>query len=819
MTDRQDGPIPVQVAVSLPVQRLLTYLAPPSLADHMEPGTAVLVPVGSRQVLGHVIGHSNQRDAGEGLKLISRILPEQESMDPQTMELLLWAAAYYHYPPGEALRHGLGGHRPAMRRRYRLSTKGADALDRSRSLLAVQGMELSEDEQRILSRLLSAAGPITKTSVLRDTATNATVLDRLVRRGFVDGDTKSQSGPKARTVSVITVNEDLAESDRERLARRAPKMWAVLQAIQSYGGRATTNELRRIDRHAAARVRTMAEKGLVHIESHEETTDPFARLSEQASPIVDLNQAQQQAVDRLITALKAQRYQTFLLHGVTGSGKTEVYLHLIAEALKRNQKALVLVPEIALTPQLAGRFHSRFPNLVAILHSGLTQAERRDQWAAIRLGTIRIVVGARSALFAPIGPVGVVVIDEEHDPSFKQQDGLRYNGRDLALVRARQSNAVVVLGSATPSLESYHNALSGRYELLRLPDRATPRPLPHVEIVDMRKYQAEAGAFTAPLLSAMAETLEAHNQAICFLNRRGFSPYLICKQCGEAVRCPDCSVSLTWHRKQNLARCHYCGHAVPTPQQCEACGAPDLMPIGLGTEKLVSLLQKRFPEARIARLDRDTAQFGRMNMILDHFRNRDIDILVGTQMVAKGHDFPGVTMVGVILADHGLNFPDFRAAERTYQLLSQVAGRAGRGTTPGRVVIQTYNPQHHAVLAAKNHDYEAFYQAEIRLRKELGYPPTGYLAAVRFEGKEEADVARTANEVATWLKDHAQRRADILGPSQAPLARLRGNSRWHLLVKTQDRPFLHRLMSEFTATTKAQHGVRATLDIDPQDML
>jgi primosomal protein N' (replication factor Y) len=396
------------------------------------------------------------------------------------------------------------------------------------------------------------------------------------------------------------------------------------------------------------------------------------------------------------------------------------------------------------------------------------------------------------------------------------------------VVRAQQSGGVVVLGSATPSLESYRNARAGRYRLLELPERATSRPLPEVDVVDLRKYNAVGGALTAPLLTAISETLEKGQQVICFLNRRGYAPYLICRQCGQAEQCPNCSVSLTWHKRQNMAVCHYCGHSIPTPRSCSSCQCPDPHPAGLGTERLTQLIKERFPQARVARLDRDASHFGRLNHVLQAVRKRQIDILVGTQMVTKGHDFPGVTLVGVVLADHGLNFPDFRSAERTFQLLCQVAGRAGRGDDPGRVIIQTYNPAHHSIVCAQQHDYKSFYEKENALRQRLGYPPAGHLVAVRFDGTDNEAVPRAAQAVATWCHEnrHQQEgepggRIEIVGPSEAPLGRLRGRTRWHLLLRSPSRQSLHELSSRLAEQmdTLCPGGVRGVVDVDPLDMM
>jgi len=455
-----------------------------------------------------------------------------------------------------------------------------------------------------------------------------------------------------------------------------------------------------------------------------------------------------------------------------------------------------------------------------VLHSGLNDGQRHDEWRRVRRGEVQLVVGARSALFAPVERLGVVVVDEEHDTSFKQEEGLRYNARDLALVRGQQAGALVVLGSATPSLESSRNAERKKLIRLSLPKRATPQPLPDIEIVDLKTYRTDAeGVLTAPLAEAITETLIAGHQTILFLNRRGFAPFVLCVACGEPMRCPDCSVSLTLHKGSNLLVCHYCGHQIRPVQHCPKCGAENMQAMGLGTERVEETLRARFPGARIGRLDRDTARGGRLHRILDATAAGEIDILVGTQMVTKGHDFPGVTLVGVIHGDHALHMPDFRASERTFQLLSQVAGRAGRGGEPGRVLVQTFNPDHHAIVCAQAHDYEGFYKEEMRFRRELGYPPEGYLVAVRLEGVEPEAVIAAAEGVARACV--TTKNVVVLGPAEAPIARIRGRTRWQLLLKSPHRADVQRAALAARAFKRASPpaGVRIIIDVDPQSML
>jgi primosomal protein N' (replication factor Y) len=535
-----------------------------------------------------------------------------------------------------------------------------------------------------------------------------------------------------------------------------------------------------------------------------------------------------------LPALDSKTYQPFLLHGVTGSGKTELYLRGVEHLLAKGRGSLVLVPEIALTPQLVGRFRSRFGAEVAVLHSGLKDKERLLYWQALRRGELRVAVGVRSAVFAPVRDLGLIVVDEEHDPSFKQEEKLRYQARDLAVVRGNQLGATVLLGSATPSLETLENARRGRYRTLLLGARVDDRPMPTVELVDLREerprppvqlQEEEAPILSAQLLLAMAEVLEAGRQVILFLNRRGHSTLLLCATCGQALRCHQCDVSLTQHLlgKSVKVMCHYCGEARGSVERCDACQGP-LLKLGVGTQRVEAEVAARFPKARVGRLDRDFATSAeKVTELLAAFARREVDVLVGTQMVAKGHDFPGVTLVCVVMADTSLGLPDFRASERTFQLLTQVAGRAGRGQEKGRVLIQTYNPDAEAVQRAVGHDYGGFAEQELVWRQRLAYPPFNRLAAVRIEGEDGPAVqgvaARLGERLAARLPPSASG-VRLLGPAPAPIAKLRGKTRWQLLLKAGTHRQLTPLLDLVDAeAARLPRSVRVTVDVDPGAML
>jgi primosomal protein N' (replication factor Y) len=816
---------------------LLTYRVPPALNDAAQPGVRVSVPLGRSRAIGYLIEDDSGPPA-KGVRDILEVLDPEPLLGSSQLSLAQFAARYYHSPMSEALRllHP-SGMDLVERRRLGVTDKGRLAIEHGGGLLSVQGLELDPLEQQVLSLLL--AGPQEVPRILRRAAgADHLLLHRLQRRGLVsEVEIDYASRVRAVTEEIATLLPDAPKgAELEALAKTAKTQARLIGLLREAGEPVPLSELRRQLPGLRSSIGRMKERGWVSLEARERLRDPFAGRPLLPHPPPELNLDQASAVAVLGAALRERRFEPFLLHGVTSSGKTEVYLRLIREALDSGRGAVVLVPEISLTPQLAGRFRARFPEGVAVLHSALGSGQREDEWRRVRRGDVRLVVGARSALFAPVQHLGVIVVDEEHDSSFKQEEGLRYNARSLALVRGQQEGAVVVLGSATPSMETFHNAETGRTGMLRLPRRATPQPLPLVELVDLRRYQLDAeGVLTAPLSAALADTLSKGQQAILFLNRRGFAPFVLCLSCGQPLRCHDCSVSLTLHKRKDLLLCHYCGHERRPPPMCPSCSAAALKPMGLGTERVEETLRARFPQARVARLDRDTARGTRLQRVLDATAAGQVDILVGTQMVTKGHDFPGVTLVGVVNADHALHLPDFRASERTFQLLSQVAGRAGRGGVAGRVIVQTYSPEHHAIQCAQTHDYVEFYRKESRFRRELGYPPFGHLVALRVEGADEGAVITAAHSLAKSCQEAARKPCahpvQVLGPVEAPLARLRGRTRWQILLKCASRGPIQAVAAS-ARSWKEEGGrqspgsppllgkdLRVIIDVDPQSML
>jgi primosomal protein N' (replication factor Y) len=634
--------------------------------------------------------------------------------------------------------------------------------------------------------------------------------------------------PTRRTRRVATVRRHLESLlHRDRIFARAPQQRALFEMLESSGGRAPVEHLLERMAFSPSVLKGLVARGLVEVREEVVARDPFASRAGTAAPPVPT--AEQHAAVEAIAA--GQGGETFLLHGVTGSGKTLVYIELLRRVLARGRGAIVLVPEIALTPQTVDRFRGAFGDQVAVLHSALSDGERYDAWLALRRGEKRIAVGARSAIFAPVADLGAVVVDEEHESSYKQGESPRYHAREVAIVRARVEGAVVVLGSATPSLESWTNAASGKYRLLTLPQRVGGARLPSIEVVDLRaegrRESRLPNILSHELDTALADRITKGEQSILLLNRRGYASYVQCNNCGDVATCPNCSISLTYHRTPEQLVCHYCLHAEAPRLTCARCGGPTLKQRGLGTQQVERILAERFPAARIARMDVDTtgAKWAHAE-ILDRVARGEVDVLLGTQMIAKGLDFPNVTLVGVIDADTGINLPDFRASERCFQLLSQVAGRAGRGPKGGRVLIQTRVPTHHAVRCAVRHDYTGFVDEELGGRGSPPYPPTIRLANVVLSGTEEKATAELAERAAAWIEKLLARATTaetvhLIGPAPCPVERIKQRWRWHFLLKAERPAELTRVaryfLQRFPVPKRA--GLRVAFDRDPVALL
>ena len=811
----------VEVAVVLPVIGTYHYRMPPEMRGEVAVGRQVLVPFGRRQLLGYVVSIGSQPPTAmeASVRDIIQINSEETYLNEDHLPFYRWLSSYYLAPLGEVIQSVLPrGTSPSTRRTASLREAGRRALSESTATL---------EEAAVLSLLSSH--PSLGLSQIRRRLPDLPV-DRicrtLSRRGLIQWvDHIQQPRVRPRYLKVVNALLDPNELSFETEDLK-PKEWEIFDLLGA--GPCLLRDLRSKVGNGYYWVRKMVDRGLVAITSEEVYRDPIGpAIIDPGSP-PELVPEQELAVNTLSQALEESRFASFLLCGVTGSGKTEVYLAAVSAALNRQRQSLVMVPEIALTAQMEALFRQRFKSRVAILHSGLGRGERRDEWMRVRRGEVDVVVGARSALFAPLERLGLVVVDEEHDDSYKQERGLRYHGRDAAVMRAKLEGAVVLMGSATPALSSYHNALQGKFHLLSLPHRIDERSLPTVSIIDMKLHR-KGSLLSFPLRQALKDTLSSGKQALLLINRRGYANFLLCRSCGQVPRCPNCAVSLTWHRTGDKLRCHLCGLSTEVGSVCSKCGGAAPKPFGFGTQRVEAEVQKFLPEARVSRMDRDTTRSKQAyRKLLEDLGRGRTDILVGTQMIAKGHDFPNITLVGVVSADIGLQWPDFRAAENTFQLLTQVAGRAGRGDSPGNVLVQTFNPEHYSVRFAKNHDYQGFFKEEMVFRKALGYPPYRRLILFQLAGNVEKKTQKAAQKLAAKCAEisaqrpELRREIEVLGPVAAPLPKVKGKHRWQLLLRARRTAPLHeagRQVMAWGSTSLKGSGVSLAADVDPVSLI
>ncbi len=767
------------VSLTAPVGRknALVYRVPDALQPRIRAGIRVIVPVNSRKITGIVDSLDVRADLIEGKNLrdILDVIDEVPVFTEDMRKLSEWMSSYYF------------SLRPAVLR------------------------------------------TILPQPARRQSALVVTLPSRKNRTRKAPAAEKERDSDRDETPSPA----QLSRTEADVLAHVTAKKRVAVRSLQRrLPGKGLKEALERLEARALIRVTESFPRPRKIVLPEDQSESPDA-VSETTRP--RLTDAQQAACDEIRGALDAQRFAVFLLHGVTGSGKTEVYLTAAEYALHHGKSVVFLVPEIALTHQLLAQAQERFGGRVGVLHSAMTEKQRWEEWTRIARQDTVVAVGARSAVFSPVRNLGLIVVDEEHDAAYKQEEGIRYNARDLAVVRGKIAACPVVLGSATPALESYTHAKTRQYTPLSLPERIAERPLPKVEVIDLRKeFRGEdtAPIFSARLKAALTANYQAGKQSVLFLNRRGYATYVQCRACGEPLSCPHCSVSLSLHRQRGQLRCHYCGYTRRNVRVCPACGEPALDGTGIGTEQVEAALVHVLPDARIARLDRDTVRRrGSLAKLLRAWRAHEFDVLIGTQLVAKGHDVPGVTLVGVILADVSLNRPDFRAAERTFQLLTQVAGRAGRGHDLGTVIIQTYAPRHYSIRCAARHDYAGFAAQEQRYRKQLGYPPFTRLINVRFEARDGKRVEAAARLFADGLDRLLQsdefssagsRRPHVLGPAPAPIERIKGQVRWQLLVKGPHRQRAHDLIEQGRDAferAKPPRGVRLIIDTDPYSVV
>jgi primosomal protein N' (replication factor Y) len=830
------------VALSVPLRTTFTYAVPEALRGTLQPGSRVLVPFRKKAMVGVVVELAENAPPGTKIREITRVLDFIPALTPKLIELTHWIAGYYLAPAGEVFRAML----PPVtelksQRQIILTDAGREAAE------SLSGGELSHGltsgEAAFLAKLKGKKGTLPLGPAAKLGA-GAPALQRLQRRGLVEI-RETVEGRKRRTQRVIAwkgedgaaekLTEEKGEEKKEekdnaetQSAQRKRREERVRELLETERGPLPLPRLLKLAQVTRAFIERMLRDGL--LESWEEPIDPAEDPFDAgyAPPAHELNAEQESALKKIRARFELGEFGVQLLHGVTGSGKTEVYLRAVQETLARGKTALVLVPEIALTlwigRQCRSWFGARFEG-VAVLHSALSDVERAREWWRVRNGEARVVVGTRSAVFAPLENVGLIIVDEEQENSFKQEETPRYHGRDVAIVRAKMEGALALLGSATPSMETYHHARNGKYELLTLASRVADRSLASVEIVDLREdFQQthQTSPISAALHAGIQECLANGTQVLVLINRRGYSWSVLCRSCGASVQCVNCSISMTHHKQRNRLECHYCGSIQQIPKQCPKCQSKYVYFFGEGSEHLEERLRKEFPGARIARLDRDTARTKRQYQeTLGAFAGGALDILVGTQMLAKGHDFQRVTLVGVVSADSSLSLPDFRAAERTFQLLTQVAGRAGRGELKGRVLIQTFYPEHYAIQDAVKQDYSGFFERELHFRRMMAYPPFTSLANVIVRDTSLEKTIRWSRQLSEYLSPHDGEGVRILGPATAPLARLKKEHRFQFLLKSPKRSVLMKLLSGAIAYCDAKEipQTAVLVDMDPLSLL
>ena len=810
------------VAVPVPLRTTFTYRVPETLRGAVQVGSRVLVPFRKKSLVGVVAEMVEAAPEGTEIREISKALDLAPALTPKLLELGQWIAGYYLAPIGEVFRAMLPPQTEiALKRQIVLTEAGKALAEKLKEGSALT--DLGGRESEFLEKLFEKKGVLTVGSGSK-LGIEAVALERLERRGYVEI-RETVQGRKRKTQQVVAWKPTDASASTEKLGEKEKWIRALLETER---GPLPVAQLLKLAHVSRALIERMFRDGL--LEGWEEPIDPAEDPFDAGytPPAHELNETQERAFKAIRARFELGEFGVQLLHGVTGSGKTEVYLRSVQDALARGKTAIVLVPEIALTlwigRQCRAWFGARFEG-VAVLHSALSDVERAREWWRVRNGQARVVVGTRSAIFAPLENLGLIIVDEEQENSYKQEETPRYHGRDVAIVRAKLENAAALLGSATPSLETYHHAVNGKYELLTMATRVENRSLAAVEIVDLRQdFQQthQTSPISKTLHEAIAECLSFNTQALVLINRRGYSWSVLCRSCGASVQCVNCSISMTYHKSRNRLECHYCGSIQAVPKTCPKCDSKYVYFFGEGSEHLEERLRKEFPGARIARLDRDTARTKQQYQeTLGAFAGGALDILVGTQMLAKGHDFQRVTLVGVVSADSSLSLPDFRAAERTFQLLTQVAGRAGRGELPGRVLIQTYYPEHYAIQDAVRQDYLSFYERELHFRRMMAYPPFTSLANVIVRDRNLENAIRWSRRLSEYFSPHDGKGARVLGPASAPLARLKKEHRYQFLLKSPKRSVLTKLLSGALAFCDANEipGTAVLVDMDPLMLL
>ncbi|MGB6773441.1 MAG: primosomal protein N' [Terriglobales bacterium] len=820
-------PIFCDVALAVPLDMVFTYAIPAG----MEPvvGGRVLVPFRQQRLSGIVV-ELHDRPPQVKLKKVIEALDVAAVLDEQLLKLGKWIADYYLAPVGEVFRTMLPLSAEFKRSiTYRITDEGRMALHLAGMSGSPARSKRTPEQQLIEFHVLDYLAEresVREESLRGTTRVSKALLVGMVRKKWIAREDVSATRDATRLVKVavlVAAEEREASPPLDGRDARHPtgkineNQRILIDTLAASGGRVSVEALRGLEVPRST-LSTLVRRGLIELVD-EPQNFTASKLKPRQSPFeFEFSAAQKNALAKIGDAVGARKFAGLLLHGITGSGKTAVYLACMRQVLDQGRSSILLVPEIGLTPAVAADLHQVFGDEVAILHSGLSDAERAEQWHRIRRGEARVVAGTRSAVFAPVGDLALIIVDEEQDSSYKQEETPRYHARDVAVMRAKMAGAVVVLGSATPSLESYYNAKKNKYALVELPDRVEKRPLPEVEIVDMRQEFQETGheqVISRKLAEEIRERLEKKEQVMVLLNRRGYSPVVLCRACGKMLQCKNCAVSMTHHKREHKMECHYCGHIERIPDKCAHCGSEYVYFVGTGSEKLEELLHGMFPQARIGRLDRDTVR-GREDFehALNALNEGALDMLVGTQMIAKGHDIHGVTLVGVVGADMALGLPDFRAAERTFQLLTQVAGRAGRGQSPGKVVLQTYFQDHYAVQFAARHDFAGFYDKELQFRAWMHYPPYSAIANVLIRSEKLDEALTWSGELGHWFEKTRHEGIRVLGPAAAPITRLKRDYRYHFILKSPSREKMNILLRAMLAEAAARKIPRTQVIVD-----
>lgn len=808
----------IKVAVNISSDKTFIYAVPEIFKKDIAPGKRVLVPLEKRRLSGYIL-EVMPSSTLKNTKDIIDVLDTEPLFNKDDLKFYQWVSRYYIYPLGKTLSEILPGGIDLKSNRWITPVKeksgnGRDGLSAFHKRIMATLADYPDGLS--LNRLKHILG---KKDIYRDSQT-------LNKIGLIDVEDRIQKPTIfLKKEKVVITNPGYTSS-----VKLTKKQQRLIDFLRSHGTSSVTI-LRQSFKNVPALIKGLEHKGIIHITEEEVYRQPRMTpdIGKHDGQIIP-NEDQEMALSEIVDGLESHHFSPYLLHGVTGSGKTEVYLNAIVRTLQLKGGVIFLVPEIALTPQLLARLNKRFRDReIAVLHSGISKSTRYDQWRRIQRGDIRIVVGARSAIFAPVRNLKLIIVDEEHDSSYKQDDRMRYNARDVAIMKAQLLSATVVLGSATPAVQTYFNTIRGKYKYLVLPVRVEERCLPDVKIVDMKRETGENNAGSLTILSqtlrkAIQNTLEGEKQTLLFLNRRGFHTFIFCPDCGQVFKCLSCSVSMTYHAAANILKCHYCDFAVKVPVSCPRCRGSHIRRYGVGTEKLEEEIKTLFPKARVGRMDSDTTtRKGTYEKILQSLDRRELDILVGTQMITKGHDFQYVTLVGIISADTSLNLPDFRAAERTFQLLTQASGRGGRGIYPGSVVIQTVNPDHYAITRSKHHDYLGFYGDEVFLRKDLFYPPYSRMVNLHLSSTRKDSGTEGIEKLKALVKELARsdkpdRKVHIIGPAEAPISKIKGRFRWHLLLKGEDTGTLHRLTRDILSKA-TRIGLDIKVDVDPVNFM